>query len=191
MDVQSKISISWPGYLVFVRHRSEQFTIPSFTVLSRLRWCYIDAICKANFERAVDWKDTILLAGMTQAPHKCVPSVNVPLLPPKMPRKVRKGNSQCLAKLRKGSSHSNAKVRKGNSQCLAKLRKGNSHSNAKVRKGNHTCHILPPFEIDLGLCLAVFAGSGGKCLFHRIGWKGRIWQLRKFTIAIIINSYYY
>ena len=26
----------------------------------------------------------------------------------------------------------------------------------------HTCHILPPSEIDLGLCLAVFAGSGGK-----------------------------
>ena len=29
--------------------------------------------------------------------------------------------------------------------------------------------ILPPSEIDLGLCLAVFAGSGGKHLFHRIG----------------------
>ena len=29
----------------------------------------------------------------------------------------------------------------------------------------HTCHILPPSEIDLGLCLAVFAGSGGKYLF--------------------------
>ena len=41
----------------------------------------------------------------------------------------------------------------------------------------HTCHILPPSEIDLGLCLAVFAGSGGKYLFHRIGWRGRIWQL--------------
>ena len=41
----------------------------------------------------------------------------------------------------------------------------------------HTCHILPPSEIDLGLSLAVFAGSGGKYLFHRIGWKGRIWQL--------------
>ena len=41
----------------------------------------------------------------------------------------------------------------------------------------HTCHILPPSEIDLGLCLTVFAGSGGKYLFHRIGWKGRIWQL--------------
>ena len=26
----------------------------------------------------------------------------------------------------------------------------------------HGCHILPPSEIDLGLCLAVFAGSGGK-----------------------------
>ena len=33
----------------------------------------------------------------------------------------------------------------------------------------HTCHILPPSEIDLGLCLAVFAGSRGKYLFHRIG----------------------
>ena len=33
----------------------------------------------------------------------------------------------------------------------------------------HTCHILPPSEIDLGLRLAVFAGSGGKHLFHRIG----------------------
>ena len=29
--------------------------------------------------------------------------------------------------------------------------------------------ILPPSEIDFGLCLAVFAGSGGKYLFHRIG----------------------
>ena len=33
----------------------------------------------------------------------------------------------------------------------------------------HTCNIRPPSEIDLGLCLAVFAGSGGKYLFHRIG----------------------
>ena len=41
----------------------------------------------------------------------------------------------------------------------------------------HTCHILPPSEIDLGLCLAVVAGSGGKYVFHRIGNKGRIWQL--------------
>ena len=41
----------------------------------------------------------------------------------------------------------------------------------------HTCHILPPSEIDLGLCLAVFAGSGGKYIFHRIGRKGRIWQV--------------
>ena len=41
----------------------------------------------------------------------------------------------------------------------------------------HTCHILPPSEIDSGLCLAVFAGSGGEYLFHRIGRKGRIWQL--------------
>ena len=41
----------------------------------------------------------------------------------------------------------------------------------------HTCHILLPSEIDLGLRLAVFAGSGGKHIFHRIGLKGRIWQL--------------
>ena len=34
---------------------------------------------------------------------------------------------------------------------------------------DHTCHILPPSEIDLGLCLAVFAGSEGRYLFHRIG----------------------
>ena len=33
----------------------------------------------------------------------------------------------------------------------------------------HTCHILPPSEIDLGLRLAVFAGSGRKYLFHKIG----------------------
>ena len=33
----------------------------------------------------------------------------------------------------------------------------------------HARHILPPSEIDLGLCLAVFAGSGGKYIFHRIG----------------------
>ena len=33
----------------------------------------------------------------------------------------------------------------------------------------HTCHILPPSEIDLGLRLADFTGSGGKYLFHRIG----------------------
>ena len=33
----------------------------------------------------------------------------------------------------------------------------------------HTCHILPPSEIDGGLFSAVFAGSGGRYLFHRIG----------------------
>ena len=33
----------------------------------------------------------------------------------------------------------------------------------------HTCHILPPSEIDRGLFLAVFAGSEGRYLFHRIG----------------------
>ena len=39
------------------------------------------------------------------------------------------------------------------------------------------CHSLPLSEIDRGLLLAVFAGSEGKFLFVRIGWKGRIWQL--------------
>ena len=39
----------------------------------------------------------------------------------------------------------------------------------KVLVQIHTCHILHPSEIDLGLCLAVFAGSGGKYIFHRIG----------------------
>ena len=39
-----------------------------------------------------------------------------------------------------------------------------------------TRHVLPPSEIDLGLCLAVFSGSEGRYLFHRIGRKGRIWQ---------------
>ena len=48
----------------------------------------------------------------------------------------------------------------------------------------HTCHILPPSEIDLGLCLAVFAGSGGKHLFHRIGWTGRIWQLCSIRVRL-------
>ena len=42
---------------------------------------------------------------------------------------------------------------------------------------DHTCHILPPSEIDLGLFFVVFTVSEGKCLFHRIGWKSRIWQL--------------
>ena len=32
----------------------------------------------------------------------------------------------------------------------------------------HTCHILPPFEIDLGLFLAAFAGSGGKYYFREL-----------------------
>ena len=41
----------------------------------------------------------------------------------------------------------------------------------------HTRHILPPSEIDLGLCWADFTDLEGKHLFHRNGWKGRIWQL--------------
>ena len=59
----------------------------------------------------------------------------------------------------------------------------------------HTCHILPPSAIDVGLCLAVFAGSGGKYLFHRIGWKGRIWQLCVYicvySVHICIYIYIY
>ena len=39
----------------------------------------------------------------------------------------------------------------------------------RARSKVHICHILPPSEIDLGLRLAVFAGSGGKYLLHRIG----------------------
>ena len=33
----------------------------------------------------------------------------------------------------------------------------------------HTRHILPPSEIDLGLCLAAFTSSEGQYIFHRIG----------------------
>ena len=33
----------------------------------------------------------------------------------------------------------------------------------------HNCHILPPTEIDSGLCWADFTDSEGKHLFHRIG----------------------
>ena len=50
----------------------------------------------------------------------------------------------------------------------------------------HTCHILPPSEIDLGLFWAVFTSSGEKYLFHRIGRKGRIWQLCPWPATIII-----
>ena len=35
----------------------------------------------------------------------------------------------------------------------------------------------PPSETDRGLLWAAFAGSEGKYLFHRIGRKGKIWQL--------------
>ena len=34
---------------------------------------------------------------------------------------------------------------------------------------SHTCHNLPPSEIDGELFLAVFTGSEGRYLFHRIG----------------------
>ena len=33
----------------------------------------------------------------------------------------------------------------------------------------HACHIIPPSEIGRGLFWAVFIGSEGKSLFHRIG----------------------
>ena len=33
----------------------------------------------------------------------------------------------------------------------------------------HTRHILPPSEIDVGLFWAVFTGTEGKHLFHRVG----------------------
>ena len=49
----------------------------------------------------------------------------------------------------------------------------------EAHRDSHTCHILPPTEIDLGLCLAVFAGSGGKYIFCRMGRKGRIWHVYK------------
>ena len=35
----------------------------------------------------------------------------------------------------------------------------------------------PYLPYSTPLCLAAFAGSGGKHLLHRIGWKGRIWQV--------------
>ena len=41
----------------------------------------------------------------------------------------------------------------------------------------HTCHNRPPSEIDLRLFWADFTDLEGKHLFHRIGWKGRIWQV--------------
>ena len=44
----------------------------------------------------------------------------------------------------------------------------------KTTRYVHTCHILPPSEIDLGLCWADFTDLEGNYLFHRIGWKGRI-----------------
>ena len=39
-----------------------------------------------------------------------------------------------------------------------------------ARDLDHTCHILPPSEIDLGLCLALFAGLEGKKLFISQNW---------------------
>ena len=40
---------------------------------------------------------------------------------------------------------------------------------AREASARPTRHILPPSEIDLGLFWAVFTGSGGKHLFHRLG----------------------
>ena len=45
------------------------------------------------------------------------------------------------------------------------------------------CHILPPSEIPWRLFLAVLQAQKGS-LFHRIGWKGRIWQLWVFSRRI-------
>ena len=41
-----------------------------------------------------------------------------------------------------------------------------------------TAYAILVSEIGWGLFLYVFTGSEGKHLFHRIGWKGRSWQLR-------------
>ena len=42
------------------------------------------------------------------------------------------------------------------------LKAGRSTARARVRRMDHTRHILPPSEMDLGLCWAVFAGLEGK-----------------------------
>ena len=60
---------------------------------------------------------------------------------------------------------------------ILKLRLVASRNFKRPHDNTHTCHVLPPSEIDGGLFLAVFTGSEGKKLFHRIGRKGRIWQL--------------
>ena len=48
-----------------------------------------------------------------------------------------------------------------------------------------TCHILPHSEIDLGLFWADFTDLEGKHLFHRIGWKGRIWQACRCEVSCV------
>ena len=48
--------------------------------------------------------------------------------------------------------------------------------------------LYSPSEIDLGLFCAVFTDSEGKHLFHRIGWKGRIWQLCSFIHGAAIGA---
>ena len=37
--------------------------------------------------------------------------------------------------------------------------------------GVRTCHILPPSEVDLGLCLAAFAGSEGNIYFTELAGR--------------------
>ena len=57
------------------------------------------------------------------------------------------------------------------------------NNNTNTNNDNNT--YLPystPSEIDLGLCLALFAGSEGRKLFHRIGRKGRIWQPCNYNV---------
>ena len=38
-----------------------------------------------------------------------------------------------------------------------------------------------PLWNRFGAAVAILTGSGGKCLFHRIGWKGRIWKLWNYN----------
>ena len=80
----------------------------------------------------------------------------------------------------------------GNCTCEHMVRTESCQTASSDQKGHcgqfHSCHILPPSEIDLGLCFAIFAVSGGEHLFHRIGWKGRIWQLWVFKSSTWKNG---
>ena len=54
----------------------------------------------------------------------------------------------------------------------------------------HTCHILPPSEIDLGLCLAVLAGSEGRYLFRSLFLQAQNWPKgQNMATATSNNSY--